>query len=342
MTDITTFQLTAQIENPRYVNYLSARFAKTYNNTTLGSLIGNIPLQKGYKWLFQVLGAEATDETICFSVKAEQESFSSFMGATLCAKDGVLGIGIGGDFYPLPIDPKGKFNGVLKVADGDEEEVEYGFEKVTIGGYEEIAFKISLTRAKGEKTLTMVLYCPLRLEDYKKKKDLKLEDLSTYLKRSHTKLIGLLAAPPEISNFDGDTISVDQLPYPLEEGFTHWDVVKFKAVNMGSRVSYLMEIRGEISEENDMPMRHYLTKNEDGSKGDPVAFERVQVWANKPLVPFFQSEPEITEENPAKLIIREVKEYPTKSGKIQTFVDTAIRFESPSTAVMVDPFDFEF
>lgn len=331
---VVTFSITPAQENPLYANVLTGRYDKNYTNVRFAELMGNQTLRKGFKWFFDRMGVDVQEDTITYTIKSEKNAFSGLLGPSLSNKDGVLGMSIGGDFYPLPI-TKGKYSQKLNP---DEEEIEFGFEKIEFNGYQEPTLKISLTRSVGEKTVSMWINLGLRLKDYKAKKDLTIEDLNLWLKRSPTKLLEVLDVPPEISNFEGETIKLDQLPID-ETDFDFWKVVGYKALNISGRVSYLMELLGEVDEQGN-PLRYFLAKDSE----EKTFFERVQVWTNKSLNTFFQNEPELSDEKFAELIIKSKK--PGKNaqtGKPTVYVEAAIIYVDESAKVDIDLLgDFDF
>jgi hypothetical protein len=154
------------------------------------------------------------------------------------------------------------------------------------------------------------------------------------LERKPADLIAFIGEVPQggSGNFEGPTLKLGQLDLDT------YKVVGYRAAKPGGRLTFILQLQGLMDAE-DVPLQVYYKEAGgaiNGGETEPLG--TAQVWANWSLTAFFSTQPEITPENPAELIIRKVKKCPNGYS-----VDAAITHDSPSaTVVTEEDLNFEF
>jgi len=308
-------------ENASLGAYTGRRYNKGFNSisfTDLESVSKNT--SKSLSVLYRVFaGIEPEADATAISIAVESGAFKRFYGPTLSQKDDQLAIDFNGT--ALTFETK---KGALIAGLPEGVDVKLGFESIDLNGFKETTFKVSIFIESSDTLLVFNL--PIRFADYKAEKATTTDVLSTMLERKPKDLVAKLDTPYAGSDFDGPTLKLGQLITGEVYAIT-----SVRAVNTTHGSSYMFTI------EPTTPGQTYLEVASIEDTEEEVALEQAEVWSNQPLKSFFGSQPNITQENPAQLLIRGKKA--TKSGNIT--VDAACMFDSPDV-VAVDEEDLDF
>lgn len=269
-------------------------------------------IAKAYSLLYQVLtGNQAQDDLDVFTVNASNGAFKRFYGPTICCnakRDGLILL-MGSESILLTL-KKGKLEN-LSLPEGMDLAAKVAKEKV--GNFDEVIVKVSIY-IEGQDTL-LVYPIPLRLKieenDEGQKVEPDFDALEQAFERNIKSLLPMVGDVPQLSDFDGPLIKLSQL-----DEDSVYKVVGYRACKPSGRLSFILHI---------LP-----TEPEQGydKDGEYTVFESelgAEVWGNSSLVGPLSAKPEITEEKPAELIIRGMRQ--NKSGT--TTVDCALIIAQP-------------
>ena len=325
-----TFSCVIATENPALAPFTGRKFSSGINPVSFKELTQfSKNTAKSLSMLYVILtGQQPDEEMTAISIGAKSGAFSRFYGPEFCRnEENELGIAFGKTFLPIKL-KKGVFDGTLPAEDM---EIKFTFQVAELNGFDELVFKVSILIGATDTLITFLL--PIRFEDYKAKKP-EAEALQIQFERKPAEVAALLNTPYDGSGgFDGPTYKLGQLM-----AGEIYKVVGYVPRNTSNGLTYLLNIEGETDEEG--PTQAILdVAGFDDSKPASEYLTSAQVWSNSSLKGFLGTNPAITPETPAELVIRSKKK--TASGNIT--VDCSLIFDSPDVvAVTEEDLDFNF
>lgn len=329
---MNNFNLTISTENASLATLTGRRYTKGLTNYTFDELATVSKNTVGaLKMLYKVVkGEDPAGDAVAMSVKSEDGAFKRFYGPTLCKNENGLLLFFGNESINFTVSKKGVF--VPTVPLPESIEVKLSFEKTKLNGYDELAFKVSIFNEATDTLITFSL--PFRVEDVNILKNMTADTLQSMLDRKLTDLIALIGEIPQggSSDFEGPMLKLGQLDLDT------YLITDYRAAKPGGRLTFILQIEGLRSPDGEPLQSFYKEAGGSINGGETEPLVKAQVWANFALVSFFATEPNITPETPAELLIRHVK----KSVNGYT-VDAAVTHDTPSTvSVTEEDLDFNF
>jgi hypothetical protein len=328
---LNNFNLTISTENLSLASLTGRRYPKNSTVFTLDELTEISRNTVGaLKMLYRIFkGTDPTGDTNCVSVKSILGAFKRFYGPVLCkASDGLV-LYFGDEAIPFTT-KKGSL--VLPSALPETVEVKLAFDRAQLNGFDELVFKISVYNEAND---TLITFClPFRVADTDSLKGLAADTLQTMLERKPADLIAFIGEVPQggSGNFEGPTLKLGQLDLDT------YLITGYRPAKPQGRLTFILQLQG-LMDAKDVPLQVYYKEAGgaiNGGETEPMG--TAQVWANWSLTAFFSTQPEITPENPAELIIRKIKKCPNGYS-----VDAAITHDSPSSTVVTEEdLNFEF
>ena len=236
-------------------------------------------------------------------------TFDAMYGPILC-KDENNKLVLSAGLIQVPLGNKG---GKIPY-DGAEIEVDIVSDE--FNGYEKSTL-LSITMFKpGEKEeeegITVSYSLPIKFRKLDKDSDEKypeVKELSTYLKRSPSKLVEWLGLPPQPS--------LEAIPAKCLHPGTY-KAVSYKVIaKRNGGLMALLTVEG-ATDENGLFTQTYIDPSDD-SRENEYPLESVNVFLKDNLIPTLQLEPDISPDKPATYVVKSVTELKNKDGSTKGY-----------------------
>lgn len=298
-----TFFLALSTENPSLSHLTSLPYDSNFKTFDIAALQGVDPVSAKLLVMVNTAlgGPEFEPEQAVFSVSAQSGAFKRMygpiVGQQFDAEDkstGAFILSFGSVEVPFKVGAKGVIQSSTEGV-----EIESQIISTEINGYDTVCMSIEFySKAKD---VLVTLNAPLRFLD--REEEYKADALQAKFKRSPKAVLELLDKAPKMNSFDGETIK----PTYLEIG-AKYKVIGYRPMTTPNGDSFMLHIEGEEGQtwtNVELP--------EDQQEAQPLG--TVECWANSTLKTVLSYLPIITKDQPATLVVRDVKQMKNKKWR---------------------------
>lgn len=271
-------------------------------------------MYKGLNAFVKTFENEFNPDDTALAVKSEDGFFEKFYGPMVVISEGKLVIQNFNKEYDLSF--KEDNTNTIETYAPAPIEVEGCFVKTTFNDFENVVMKISLINSEKE-TVTHFMV-PVKWLDIKDQPDA--DDLNRFLRRGNWEAI-----KKQIGTKGGNSYLKTYKLKNLEDG-DQFQVTSYKHLKFNTHESFVLTVQNQNGA---------MIEDENGNKD--YLPETFGVWANAQISRILQSNPEISNENPATLFIKSKKK--VKNG---VSVDAPLILPDTDTDDDEDEIDFGF